>query len=113
LWMYVGVSLTAAGTGLTLPTISFLAAGADRRRLGATMGGLAAAASFGQTLGSPAAGWLFGSVAQFSFAWLALPLLATLGALLVRPAWWPLPGLPVESLQAKPDPLPRPHPQEF
>ncbi|MBI5716362.1 MAG: MFS transporter [Burkholderiales bacterium] len=87
-WMYVGVSLTAAGTGLVLPTIAYLAAGASSRRLGATMGGLAAAAGLGQTLGSAAAGWLFGAVAQLSFAWLALPLLATLGTLLVRPAWW-------------------------
>lgn len=87
-WMYIGVSLTAAGTGLVLPTIAYLAAGASRHRLGATMGGLAAAAGFGQTLGSAATGWLFGAVAQLSFAWLALPLLATLGTLLVRPTWW-------------------------
>jgi predicted MFS family arabinose efflux permease len=87
-WMYVGVSFTAAGTGLVLPTISYLAAGASRRRLGTTMGGLAAAAGFGQTLGSAATGWLFGAVAQLSFAWLALPLLATLGTLIVRPTWW-------------------------
>lgn len=84
-WMYIGVSFTAAGIGLVLPTIAYLAAGASRRRLGATMGGLAAAAGFGQTLGSAAAGWLFGTVSQSSFAWLALPLLATLGALIVRP----------------------------
>lgn len=43
-WMYLGVSLTAAGTGLVLPVISYLAAGTSRRNLGATMGGLAAAA---------------------------------------------------------------------
>jgi MFS family permease len=87
-WMYIGVSFTAAGTGLVLPTISYLAAGASRRRLGTTMGGLAAAAGLGQTFGSATAGWLFGAMAQLSFAWLALPLLATLGALIVRPAWW-------------------------
>lgn len=87
-WIYVGVSFTAAGTGLVLPTISYLAAGASRRRLGTTMGGLAAAAGFGQTLGSAATGWLFGAVAQLSFAWLALPLLVTLGTLIVRPTWW-------------------------
>ncbi len=111
-WMYVGVSFTAAGTGLVLPTISYLAAGASRRRLGATMGGLAAAAGFGQTLGSAAAGWLFGAVAQLSFAWLALPLLATLGTLIVRPAWWstedPLPQSPRRSF----DPTSERHPQE-
>lgn len=106
-WMYIGVSLTAAGTGLVLPTISYLAAGASRRRLGATMGGLAAAAGFGQTLGSAAAGWLFGAVAQFSFAWLALPLLATLGTLIVRPAWWSTESQPPHSPRVSPAPLPK------
>ena len=87
-WMYFGVSLTAAGTGLVLPVISFLAAGASRQRLGATMGSLAAAAGFGQTLGSVAGGWLFGALAQRSFGWLALPLVITLFMLLARPRWW-------------------------
>ena len=87
-WMYVGVSLTSAGTGLVLPVISFLAAGASHRKLGATMGGLAAASALGQTLGSVAGGWLFGAVARLSFAWLALPLVATLLLLLFRPSWW-------------------------
>ena len=86
--MYVGVSLTSAGTGLVLPVIAFLAAGASHRSLGATMGGLAAAGALGQTLGSAASGWLFASVAQLSFAWLALPLLATLIVLMLRPSWW-------------------------
>jgi MFS family permease len=93
-WMYVGVSLTAAGTGLVLPTVYYLAAGASPSRLGVAMGGLAAAAGFGQTLGSAAAGWLFGAVAQGGFAWLALPLLAAFGALLVRPRWWTPAGGP-------------------
>jgi MFS family permease len=106
-WMYIGVSFTAAGTGLVLPTISYLAAGASRRRLGATMGGLAAAAGFGQTLGSAATGWLFGAVAQLSFAWLALPLLATLGSLIVRPAWWAIEGRPSRSPRASSEPLPK------
>ena len=87
-WMYIGVSLTSAGTGLVLPVIAFLAAGASHRSLGATMGGLAAAGALGQTLGSAAAGWLFGAVARQSFGWLALPLLATLILLLLRPSWW-------------------------
>jgi MFS family permease len=87
-WMYIGVSLTSAGTGLVLPVISFLAAGASHRRLGATMGALAAAGALGQTLGSASGGWLFGAVARLSFAWLALPLLATLILLLLRPSWW-------------------------
>lgn len=111
-WMYVGVSFTAAGTGLVLPTISYLAAGASRRRLGATMGGLAAAAGFGQTLGSAAAGWLFGAVAQLSFAWLALPLLATLGTLIVRPDWWSPADPSPRSPRVPSVPLPQRHPQE-
>jgi len=111
-WMYVGVSFTAAGTGLVLPTISYLAAGASRRRLGTTMGGLAAAAGFGQTLGSAAAGWLFGVVAQLSFAWLALPLLATLGTLIVRPAWWLPDEPPPRSPRVLSDRLPKRRPQE-
>ena len=86
--MYIGVSLTSAGTGLVLPVISFLAAGASHRKLGATMGALAAAGALGQTLGSASEGWLFGAVARLSFAWLALPLLATLILLLLRPSWW-------------------------
>ena len=86
-WMYLGVSLTSAGTGLVLPVITFLAAGAAHQKLGATMGGLAAAAGFGQTLGSAAGGWLFGSLAQRSFGWLALPLVITLFMLLARPRW--------------------------
>ena len=87
MWMYIGVSLTSGGTGLVLPVISFLAAGASRRMLGATMGGLAAASGLGQTLGSAAGGWLFGSVAQGAFGWLALPLLIVLILVLSRPAW--------------------------
>ena len=86
--MYLGVSLTAAGTGLVLPTVAYLAAGASQRRLGRTMGGLTAAAGLGQTIGSAASGWLFSLVAQVSFTWLSLPLLATLGLLLARPDWW-------------------------
>ena len=91
-WMYIGISLTAAGTGLVLPVIAFLAAGASRRTLGATMGGLAAAAGLGQTIGSAAGGWLFGALAQAAFGWLMLPLLLTLILLLVRPAWWTAPA---------------------
>lgn len=86
--MYLGVSLTAAGTGLVLPTVAYLAAGASQRRLGRTMGGLTAAGGLGQTIGSATSGWLFGLAAQVSFTWLALPLLATLGLLLARPDWW-------------------------
>lgn len=87
-WMYVGVSITAAGTGLVLPVISFLAAGAAHRKLGATMGGLAAASASGQTLGSAAGGWLFGILARLGFVWLALPLLVTLLLPLLRGAKW-------------------------
>jgi MFS family permease len=87
-WMYIGVSLTSAGTGLVLPVITFLSAGASHQKLGATMGGLAAAGALGQVLGSAAGGWLFGAVARLSFAWLALPLLAILILLLLRSSWW-------------------------
>ncbi len=87
-WMYLGISLTSAGTGLVLPVISYQAAGATRQKLGATMGGLAAAAGLGQTLGSAAGGWLFGAIAQASFGWLTVPLIAVLLLLLLRPGWW-------------------------
>jgi len=87
-WMYLGVSLTAAGTGLVLPVISYMAAGTSRQKLGFTMGGLAAAAGFGQTFGSAAGGWLFGALAQRSFAWLTLPLVVMLILLVTRPGWW-------------------------
>lgn len=87
-WMYAGVALTAAGTGLVLPVIAYLAAAAPQRRLGTAMGGLAAAAGLGQSLGSSVGGWLFGAVDEATFAWLTLPLLATLATLLVRPRWW-------------------------
>ena len=87
-WMYLGVSLTAAGTGLVLPVISYLAAGTSRQKLGVTMGGLAAAAGLGQTLGSSVGGWLFGALAQRSFGWLTLPLVAMLILLVARPGWW-------------------------
>ena len=86
-WMYLGVSLTAAGTGLVLPVIAYLAAGASSHKLGVVMGGLAAAAGLGQTLGSAAGGWLFGALAQRGFGWLTLPLVVMLGLLLARPRW--------------------------
>ena len=87
-WMYLGVSLTSAGTGLVLPVIAYLGAGASPHKLGVTMGSLAAAAGFGQTLGSAASGWLFGAYAHLSFGWLAVPLLVMLSLVLLRPAWW-------------------------
>ena len=86
--MYLSVSVTSAGTGLVLPVIAYLAANASRQKLGATMGGLAAAAGFGQTLGSATDGWLFGAFAQRSFAWLTVPLVVMLVLLLARPRWW-------------------------
>ena len=52
------------------------------------MGGLAASAGLGQTLGSAAGGWLFGALAQRSFGWLALPLLVMLVLLVVQRDWW-------------------------
>ena len=86
-WMYAGVSLTAVGTGLILPVIAYRAAGASPVRLGTAMGGLAAAAGLGQTLGAATGGWLFGAVAQTSFAWLSAPLVAIFVIVLARPAW--------------------------
>lgn len=86
--MYLGVSLTSAGTGLVLPVIAYLAAGASPQKLGAVMGGLAAAAGFGQTLGSTAGGWLFGAIAQRTFGWLTVPLLVMLALIAARPGWW-------------------------
>lgn len=83
-WMYLGVSLTAAGTGLVLPVLSYLAAGVSRADLAVTMGGLAAGASLGQTLGSAAGGWLFGVSPQHGFGWLALPLFVLLALLPFR-----------------------------
>ena len=91
-WMYLGVSFTSAGTGLVLPVIAYLAAGASPQKLGVVMGGLAAAYGLGQTLGSAAGGWLFGALAHFSFGWLALPLVLILGLLLMRPRWWSVNG---------------------
>ena len=89
-WMYLGVSLTSAGTGLVLPVIAYLAAGASPQKLGVVMGGLAAASGLGQTLGSAAGGWLFGALAHLSFGWLTLPLLLMASLLLARPHWWPM-----------------------
>jgi MFS family permease len=85
--MYAGISFTSVGTGLILPVIAYRAAGASRRSLGTTMGGVAAAAGLGQTLGAAAGGWLFGAVAETSFAWLAAPLVGIFAILLARPAW--------------------------
>jgi MFS family permease len=52
-----------------------------------TMGGVAAAAGLGQTLGAAAGGWLFCAVAETSFAWLAAPLVGIFAILLARPTW--------------------------
>jgi MFS family permease len=87
-WMYLGVSLTAAGTGLVLPVIAYLAAGASPQRLGVVMGGLSAAAGLGQTLGSAAGGLLFGVLAYRGYGLLTLPLVFMLGLLLARPTGW-------------------------
>ena len=77
-WMYWGVSLASAGTGLVLPVIAYLGAGAARQRLGTIMGGLAAAAALGQTLGSAFGGWLFGAAGEAAFGWLIPPLVVVL-----------------------------------
>lgn len=87
-WMYVGIGIVGAGTGLVLPVLSYVAAAASPRTLGVTMGGLAAAAGLGQTLGSSVGGWLFGMVGQQSFSWLIGPLGLGLLMLGARPRWW-------------------------
>lgn len=87
-WLYLGIGLTAAGTGLVLPVIAYLAAGVSRQKLGATMGALTAAAGLGQTLGSSLSGWLFGSFAQIGFGLLIVPLVAVQTLLFARPGWW-------------------------
>ena len=87
-WLYLGIGLTSAGTGLVLPVIAYLAAGVSRQKLGVTMGALAAAAGLGQTLGSSLGGWLFGALAQGSFGLLMVPLVGMLVLLLARPEWW-------------------------
>ena len=94
-WLYVGIGFTSAGTGLVLPVIAYLAAAASQHTLGATMGGLAAAAGLGQTLGSSVGGWLFGAFAQKSFAWLALPFLGLIVILILRPGAWSV--IPIQS----------------
>jgi len=86
-WVYWGISLTSGGTGLVLPVIAYLAAGTSPQHLGTTMGGLAAAAGLGQTLGSAIGGWLFGAAGQWAFGWLILPLIAVVLVLLARPGW--------------------------
>ncbi|WP_082497948.1 MFS transporter [Pseudorhodoferax sp. Leaf267] len=93
-WMYIGVSLTSAGTGLVLPVIAYSAAKSSPRRLGVVMGALTAAAGLGQALGSAAGGWLFGVVDHLSYGLLALPLLVVLGLLLARPDQWSSPPTP-------------------
>lgn len=88
LGMYSGVGITAAGAGLILPIISYLAAGVTHDKLGTTMGSLAAAVALGQMTGSAAAGWLFSTQAQRGFGWLILPLVTMLIFLKIRPHWW-------------------------
>ena len=87
-WLYLGIGLTSAGTGLVLPVIAYQAAGESRQKLGATMGALAAAAGLGQTLGSSLGGWLFGWLAQVGFGLLIVPLAAMLALLFAQPGWW-------------------------
>lgn len=87
-WLYLGISLTAAGTGLVLPVIAYLAAAGAQRKLGFTMGALAASAALGQTLGSSLAGVVFGALGQVTFGVMIVPAAAMILLLLARPAWW-------------------------
>jgi hypothetical protein len=91
----LGIGLLLAMAGLALlwiqPThgwmmyhgVGLTAAGASRAELAGAMGGLAAVASLGQTLGSAAGGWLFGASPQHRFGWLLLPLILLFLLLLV------------------------------
>ncbi len=92
LWLYAGIALMGVGTGLILPVVAFLAAGATPRTLGTMMGGLAASAGLGQSLGSGAGGWLFGAIGQQSFSWFTLPLGVLVLMLALRPDWWSTAG---------------------
>lgn len=87
-WLYLGVALTSAGTGLVLPVIAYLAAGSSQQKLGFTMGALAASAALGQTLGSALAGAVFGALGQGTFGLIIVPAAAMLALLVVRPSWW-------------------------
>ena len=93
-WLFASVGMTSADTDIVLPVIASFAGSASPLKLGATMGGLAAAAGLGQTLGSAAVGWLFGALAQLSFAWVAVPLAVMLALLLARRGWWSLVAVP-------------------
>ena len=77
-WMFLGVSLMSAGTGLVLPVTSFLAASSSPSRLSATMGWLAVASGIGQTLGSAAGGWILTGPGPSGFAWYMPALLLVL-----------------------------------
>lgn len=87
-WLYLGISLTSAGTGLVLPVITYLAAGSSQQKLGFTMGALAASSALGQTLGSSLGGAVFGVLGQGTFGLIIFPAATMLVLLVVRPAWW-------------------------
>lgn len=63
--------LIAAGAGLVLPLLGYLASLRTHQQLGVTLGTQTAAASLGQAIGSAAAGWLFGVLHESSFCWYA------------------------------------------
>lgn len=69
-WMYLGIGLAAAGVGLLLPLVSFVASSGTKEALGVIMGALNAVLASGQMLGSFSAGWLYGVAGQLSFGWL-------------------------------------------
>ena len=87
-WLYLGISMASAGTGLVLPVIAYLAAGVSHRKLGFTMGALAAAAGLGQTIGASLAGASFGWIGQGTFGLMILPFAVMFVLLLLRPGWW-------------------------
>ena len=89
--MFAERSLVMLGVNALLFFTALLEKASPRKLIGAglllAMGGLAAAAGIGQTLGSSGGGWLFSAIEQRSFGWLAAPLAVVLLLLLARPRW--------------------------
>jgi MFS family permease len=78
--LLAGVGLTAAGSGVAMPLITWSATRARAPSLGVTMGKLAASGSLGQAVGSIAGGWLFAILSAKTFLLGGLFVLASLAA---------------------------------
>ena len=81
------IGLIAAGSGVVLPLIAFLATLEIRARPGAALGALTAAGGLGQALGSLSGGALYGYAGMGMFA--ATAFAVALGAWLASPACAP------------------------